>query len=130
MLRFTNGLAAPVFGAAAIAVLAGLVPTSAGATQIKPGQPYQGQIVACGSQTEAETLLGFVTSGKLDKAKDYLKQDGNTCGVGSVRFIPEAEVGSARNDPQGHAWKIVKIHLPTTEAFLVTTADFVAGEAT
>lgn len=103
---------------------------SAFATQIKPGQTYQGQIVACGTEKEANTLLRFVTSGDFDKAKSYLEADGNTCGVGSVRFIPEQQIGETRTDPKGNVWKIVKIALPTTEAFLVTTADFVAGEAT
>jgi hypothetical protein len=100
------------------------------ATEIKPGQPYQGQIVACGVEQEAETLRGFVIAGKLDKAQDYLKAEGNTCGVGSVRFIPEEQIGQTKTDAKGNGWKIVKIVLPTTEAFLVTTADFVAGEPT
>ena len=130
MVRIFNSFAAPVSGAVAIGALIGLASTPAGATEMKPGQPYQGRIVACGSQHEAETLLGFVVSGKLDKEKNYLKADGNTCGVGSARFIPESEIGAAKTDPDGRAWKIVKIHLPTTEAFLVTTADFVAGEPT
>jgi len=126
VFRILKGCAAAI----SIGALIGLASAPASANEIKPGQPYQGQIVACGNEQEAETLRGFVTSGKLDQAKDYLKADGNTCGVGSVRFIPEAEVGTARTDPDGHAWKIVKIQLPTTEAFLVTTADFVVGDAT
>jgi hypothetical protein len=130
VVRIFNGFLVATLGAVAVGTLIGLAPAPAGATEIKPGQPYQGQIVACGEQKEAETLLGFVAAGKLDQAKDYLKADGNTCGVGSVRFIPEAEIGTTRTDPDGHAWKIVKIHLPTTEAFLVTTADFVVGDAT
>jgi len=130
VVRSFNGFLVATLGGVAIGTLIGVAPTPAGATEIKPGQPYQGQIVACGEQKEAETLLGFVASGKLDQAKDYLKADGNTCGVGSVRFIPEAAIGTTRTDPDGHAWKIVKIHLPTTEAFLVTTADFVVGDAT
>jgi hypothetical protein len=99
-------------------------------TQITPGHPYQGQIVACAIEQEAETLRGFVIAGALDKAQDYLKAEGNTCGVGSVRFIAEEQIGQTMTDAKGNAWKIVKIVLPTTEAFLVTTADFVAGEAT
>jgi hypothetical protein len=130
VFRIFNGCAAALSGAAAIGALIALASGPASASEIKPGQPYQGQIVACGSEQEAETLLGFVASGKLDQAKDYLKADGNTCGVGAVRFVPENEVGTAKTDPDGHAWRIVKIHLPTTEAFLVTTADFVVGDAT
>jgi hypothetical protein len=118
------------FGVAAAGAMILLCSTAAFASEIKPGQPYQGQIVACGTETEAETLRGFVISGDLDKAKNYLQADGNTCGVGSVRFIPEAQVGETKNDPKGNGWKIVKIALPTSEAFLVTTADFVVGEAT
>jgi hypothetical protein len=98
--------------------------TAAVAVQIKAGRSYQGQIVACGSEQEADTLLGFAVSGDLDKAKKYLEVDDNTCGVGSARFIP------TRTDPSGNAWKIVKIELPHTEAFLVTTADFLPGKAT
>ena len=107
-----------------------LASASAFATQIKPGRTYQGRIVACATAKEADTLLGFVTSGDFNKAKSYLQADGNTCGVGSVRFIPEQQIGETRTEPKGNVWKIVKIALPTTEAFLVTTADFVAGEAT
>jgi hypothetical protein len=103
---------------------------SAFATQIKPGQTYQGRIVACGTEKEANTLLGFVTRGDYDKAKRYLQADGNTCGVGSTRFIPERRIGETRTDPKGNVWTIVKIALPTTEAFLVTTADFVPGLST
>ena len=29
------------------------------------------------------------------------------------------------SDPNGHAWKIVRIVLPASEAYLVTTADLV-----
>jgi hypothetical protein len=103
---------------------------SAVAAQIKPGKTYQGQIVACANEREANTLLGFVTRGDYDKAKRYLQADGNTCGVGSARFTPEKQIGETRTDPKGNVWKIVKIALPTTEAFLVTTADFVAGVST
>lgn len=118
------------FLSAAFGAFALLSSGAASATEIKPGQPYQGQIVACGSEHEAETLLGFVVAGNLDKAKAYLKADDNTCGVGATRFVPEQEIGTAKTDPKGNAWKIVKIALPTTEAFLVTTADFVVGLAT
>jgi hypothetical protein len=104
--------------------------TAALASEIKPGQPYQGQIVACAIQQEAETLRGFVIAGELAKAKDYLKANDNTCGVGSVRFIPEELIGQTKIDASGNAWSIVKIVLPTAEAFLVTTADFVVGQAT
>jgi hypothetical protein len=107
-----------------------LASASAFATQIKPGQAYQGQIVACATEKEADTLFGFVTSGDFDKAKSYLQAEGNTCGVGSTRFIPEKQIGETRTDPKGNVWKIVKIALPTTEAFLVTTADFVPGLST
>ena len=117
-------LAAIAAGFVAMAALPAL------ASGIKPGEAYQGQIVACGTQKEAETLRGFVIAGNLGKAKDYLKATDNTCGVGAVRFIPEAQVGVTRTDPKGNAWKIVKIALPTTEAYLVTTADVLVGEAT
>jgi hypothetical protein len=99
-------------------------------SEIKPGQPYQGQIVACANQQEAETLRGFVIAGELTKARDYLQANDNTCGVGSVRFIPEEQIGKPEIDSKGNTWTIVRIVLPTTEAFLVTTADFVVGEAT
>ena len=122
--RARVSLAAVAFGFVAMAAVPAL------ATDIKPGQAYQGEIVACGTQQEAETLRGFVIAGKLDKAKDYLRATDNTCGVGAVRFIPEQEIGAAKNDQKGHAWKIVKIALPTTEAYLVTTAELVVGLAT
>ena len=103
--------------------------SAAVAIQIEAGRPYQGQIVACGSEQEADRLLGFAVSGDLDKAKKYLEVDDNTCGVGSARFIPVQQIGQTRTDPSGNAWKIVKIELPHTEAFLVTTADFLPGKA-
>ena len=117
---------------AAIAAAGALVAlsTAASASEIKPGKPYQGQIVACAIQQEAETLRGFVIAGNLAKARDYLKASDNTCGVGSVRFIPEEQVGKTETDAKGNVWTIVKIVLPTSEAFLVTTADFVVGQLT
>ncbi len=117
---------------ASIAIAGGLLLLSSAAAfaaEIKLGQPYQSQIAACGTEQEAETLRGFAISGDLDKAKDYLQAADNTCGFGSVRFILEAQIGKTETDPKGNEWKIVKIALPTSEAFLVTTADFVVGEA-
>jgi len=113
-----------------IAGLLMLHATSARALEIKPGQPYQGTIVACGTQGEAETLRGFVVKGDLDRAKNYLQANDNSCAVGSVRFVAVVQVGAARTDASGNAWKIVKIALPATEAYLVTTADLVVSQRT
>jgi len=49
--------------------------------------------------------------------------------VGSTIFIPEEQIGKSEIDPKGNEWKIVRIVLPGSEAFLVTTAEFVVGEA-
>lgn len=114
----------------AAGALVALWSTSARATDIQPGRSYQGQIVACESEQDAKSLRGFVIAGELTKARAYLKATNNTCGVGPARFIPEEQIGKTEKDRKGNAWKIVKIELPTAEAFLVTTADFIAGQMT
>ena len=98
------------------------------AQEIKPGEAYQAMVVACGTRAEAEVLRGFVVTGHADEARDYLAADGNTCAAGPARFVAVAQVGEARTDTSGNAWKIVEIVLPATEAYLVTTADVAAGE--
>ena len=117
----------------AVGVVAGLLmlqATAARAQEMKPGQPYQGMIVACGTQGEAETLRGFVVMGDMDKAKDYLQADDNSCAIGPVRFVAEIQVGDVKTDAKGNTWKIVKIALPAADAYLVTTADLVLSDNT
>ncbi len=97
----------------------------ANATEIELGQPYQGLIIACGTLEDANTLRDLVTS-DMNKTKDYLQADGNSCGAGNVKFIPEEQIGTKKTDKDGHQWKVVKIQLPDTEAFLVTSADVVS----
>jgi len=117
----------------AIGVLAGLLMLQAAAARaqdIKPGKSYEGMVAACGTVGEAETLRGLVITGDLDRAKDYVQADDNSCAVGSVRFIAQEQVGETKTDAKGNAWKIVKIALPAAEAYLVTTADMVVGDNT
>ena len=89
-------------------------------------------IVACSRQDEAETLTGFVVSGDLERAKAYLQSEDNSCDVGPYHFIVVEQVGETRIDAEGNAWKIVEIALPTSaaEAYLLTTADLIAGSNT
>ncbi len=105
--------------------------TMARALELKPGERYQGTIVACGTQQEAETLRGFVVSGALEKAKAYLRANDNSCEAGGpVPFVVMAEVSKARTDTRGNAWRIVQIALPAAKAYLLTTADLVVGDNT
>jgi hypothetical protein len=117
-----------VCAAGAVAALLVLHAGAARAVRIRPGQPYQAMVVACGTQAEAEVLRGLVVSGRPDEARDYLAADGNSCAAGPARFIAIAQVGEAKTDTLGNTWKIVEIVLPASEAYLVTTADVVAGE--
>ena len=87
-------------------------------------------IVACSSEDEAETLRGLVVTGDVDKAKEFLDADDNSCAVGPVRFVAMEQVGQTKTDATGHVWKIVKIELPAAEAYLVTTADLVLSDNT
>jgi hypothetical protein len=107
-----------------------MLTAAAHAVVIEPGKQYLGTVVACGTQHEAETLRGFVVSGEMDKATAYLAADDNSCAVAPVRFVVVVQVSATRNDPLGHGWKIVKIALPASEAYLLTTADLVAGQTT
>jgi len=117
----------PAIGAAGAMLM---LNTAAHALVIEPGKQYLGTVVACGTQQEAETLRGFVVTGDMDKAKAYLAADDNSCTVGPTRFQVVVQVSETKTDPLGHGWKIVKIALPATEAYLLTTADLVASQAT
>ena len=57
------------------------------AQEMQPGEQYQGVIVACSRQDEAEALTGLVVSGDLEKAKTYLQSEDNSCDVGPYQFI-------------------------------------------
>jgi hypothetical protein len=92
-------------------------------TVLTTGQTYEGTIVACAQQSEAETLLGYVVHGDMDTAKTYLADDGNTCSVGPAPFLVKGQVGIVQTDPKGNAWKLVQIVLPSgTEGYLLTTS--------
>ena len=111
--------------------LLALQATAAFAMQIKPGGRYEGTIVACSTQQEAETLRGFVVAGDVAKAKAYLEADDNSCGAGGpIPFVVMQEVSDAKADAKGNEWRIVKIALPTAEAYLLTTADLVVSQNT
>jgi hypothetical protein len=97
------------------------------AQQIEPGQRYQGVILTCGTQEEAETLMGLVVSGNMEKTRTYLQSDDNSCDIGPFRFVVMQQVGETRIDANGNAWKIVEIALPTAEAFLLTTGNLVGS---
>ena len=86
--------------------------------------------MACGTEEEAEALRDLVVSGDVDKATAYLQADDNSCAVGPVRFVVMVQVSRAETDPLGHSWKIVKIALPSSEAFILTTADMTSGQLT
>jgi len=112
-------LPAAVFALGALTLQA----TVAIAQQIKPGEEYQGTVVACANQNEAEALRGIVITGDMDKVAAYLQDDSNTCAVGPAHFTVVAEVSPAKSDTKGNAWKIVKVAVPGAEGFLLTTAD-------
>jgi uncharacterized membrane protein len=104
--------------------------TVALAQQIKPGEQYQGTVVACSTEREAETLRGIVLSGDTDKIGAYLQDDSNSCAVGPARFTVVAQASAAKTDSKGNAWKIVKIAVPGAEGFLLTTADLAFSDNT
>ena len=119
-------LPAAVFACGALTLQA----TAALAQQMKPGEQYQGTVVACANENDAETLRGIMVSGDMDKVAAYLQDDSNTCAAGPARFTVVAEVSPAKTDSKGNAWKIVKVAVPGAEGFLLTTADLAISDNT
>jgi len=76
--------------------------------------------------------MGFVVSRDLQKTRAFLESDDNSCDVGRYRFIVVEQIGETKIDASGNAWKIAEIALPTStvEAYLLTTADLIAGSST
>jgi hypothetical protein len=86
--------------------------------------------VACGTQREAETLRGFVVSGDVARLEAYLRAADNSCSVGPRAFVVVAQIGVTKTDVRGKTWKLVKIKLADAEAYLITTANLIVGQAT
>jgi hypothetical protein len=105
--------------------------TAALADGMKPGEQYQGMVVACATQEEAETLQGLVVSGDMNNVTAYLQAEDNSCAVGPSRFVVVEQVSPAKTDGKGNTWKIVQIAIAgEADAYLLTTANLMVSDNT